>query len=34
MQAQAIFEAAVAAEKEGVKTHAEVMIPLLSLIHI
>ncbi|MGB6027756.1 MAG: pyruvate, phosphate dikinase, partial [Candidatus Sulfotelmatobacter sp.] len=28
MQAQAIIEAAVAVEKEGIKTHAEVMIPL------
>jgi pyruvate,orthophosphate dikinase len=28
MQARAIFEAAVAVEKEGKKTHAEVMIPL------
>lgn len=28
MQARAIFEAAVAVEKEGIKTHAEVMIPL------
>jgi pyruvate, orthophosphate dikinase len=28
MQSRAIFEAAVAVEKEGVKTHAEVMIPL------
>ena len=32
MQAQAIFEAAVAAEKEGVKTHAEVMIPLIATV--
>ena len=32
MQARAIFEAAVDAEKEGVKTHAEVMIPLVATI--
>jgi pyruvate,orthophosphate dikinase len=32
MQSQAIFEAAVAAEKEGVKTHAEVMIPLIATV--
>jgi pyruvate,orthophosphate dikinase len=32
MQARAIFEAAVAAEKEGVKTHAEVMIPLIATV--
>jgi pyruvate, orthophosphate dikinase len=32
MQARAIFEAAVAAEKEGVKTHAEVMIPLIATL--
>jgi pyruvate, orthophosphate dikinase len=32
MQAQAIFEAAVACEKAGVKTHAEVMIPLISTV--
>ncbi|HEY1658195.1 MAG TPA: pyruvate, phosphate dikinase [Candidatus Sulfotelmatobacter sp.] len=32
MQARAIFEAAVAVEKEGVKTHAEVMIPLISTV--
>jgi pyruvate, orthophosphate dikinase len=32
MQAQAIFEAAVAAEKAGVKTHAEVMIPLIATV--
>ena len=29
MQARAIFEAAVAVDKEGFKTHAEVMIPLV-----
>src|ERR1022692_1726656 len=29
MQARAIFEAAVAVEKQGTKTHAEVMIPLI-----
>ncbi len=32
MQAQAIFEAAVACEKAGIKTHAEVMIPLISTV--
>jgi pyruvate,orthophosphate dikinase len=32
MQARAIFEAAVAAEKEGVKTHVEVMIPLIATV--
>ncbi len=32
MQARAIFEAAVAVEKEGVKTHAEVMIPLVATL--
>jgi pyruvate, orthophosphate dikinase len=32
MQAQAIFEAAVQVEKEGVKTHAEVMIPLTATL--
>jgi pyruvate,orthophosphate dikinase len=32
MQARAIFEAGVAAEKEGVKTHAEVMIPLIATV--
>jgi pyruvate, orthophosphate dikinase len=32
MQARAIFEAAVVAEKEGVKTHAEVMIPLIATL--
>ena len=32
MQARAIFEAAVAVEKEGIKTHAEVMIPLISTV--
>jgi pyruvate, orthophosphate dikinase len=32
MQAQAIFEAAVAVEKNGVKTHAEVMIPLIATV--
>ncbi|HWY58610.1 MAG TPA: pyruvate, phosphate dikinase [Terriglobales bacterium] len=32
MQARAIFEAAVAVEKEGVKTHAEVMIPLIATV--
>jgi pyruvate,orthophosphate dikinase len=32
MQARAIFEAAVAADKEGIKTHAEVMIPLVSTV--
>jgi len=30
MQARAIFEAAVAVEKQGIKTHAEVMIPLIA----
>jgi len=32
MQARAIIEAAVAAEKEGIKTHAEVMIPLIATV--
>ena len=32
MQARAIFEAMVAVEKEGIKTHAEVMIPLISTV--
>jgi pyruvate,orthophosphate dikinase len=32
MQARAIFEAAVDAEKEGVKTHVEVMIPLVATV--
>jgi pyruvate, orthophosphate dikinase len=32
MQAQAIFEAAVAVEKAGIKTHAEVMIPLIATV--
>jgi pyruvate,orthophosphate dikinase len=32
MQARAIFEAAVAVEKEGGKTHAEVMIPLIATV--
>ena len=32
MQSRAIFEAAVAVEKKGVKTHAEVMIPLISTV--
>jgi pyruvate,orthophosphate dikinase len=32
MQARAIFEAAVACEKAGVKTHAEVMIPLIATV--
>ena len=32
MQARAIFEAAVAVEKEGIKTHAEVMIPLTATV--
>ncbi len=32
MQARAIFEAAVAVEKDGGKTHAEVMIPLISTV--
>jgi len=32
MQARAIFEAMVAVDKEGVKTHAEVMIPLISTV--
>jgi pyruvate,orthophosphate dikinase len=32
MQSRAIFEAAVAVEKEGVKTHAEVMIPLIATL--
>jgi pyruvate, orthophosphate dikinase len=32
MQAQAILEAAVAVEKAGIKTHAEVMIPLIATV--
>jgi len=32
MQARAIIEAAVAVEKKGIKTHAEVMIPLISTV--
>ena len=32
MQARAIFEAAVAVEKQGRKTHAEVMIPLIATV--
>jgi pyruvate,orthophosphate dikinase len=32
MQARAIFEAAVAVEKQGIKTHAEVMIPLIATV--
>jgi len=32
MQARAIFEAMVAVEKEGIKTHSEVMIPLISTV--
>src|SRR6201997_4032162 len=32
MQSRAIFEAAVAVEKEGIKTHAEVMIPLTATV--
>src|SRR3984885_7894838 len=32
MQARAIFEAAVAVDKMGIKTHAEVMIPLISTV--
>jgi pyruvate, orthophosphate dikinase len=32
MQARAIFEAVVAVDKEGVKTQAEVMIPLISTV--
>jgi len=32
MQARAIFEAAVAVEKKGIKTHAEVMIPLTATL--
>ncbi len=32
MQARAIFEAAVAVEKKGIKTHAEVMIPLIGIV--
>ncbi|MGO9124765.1 MAG: pyruvate, phosphate dikinase [Terriglobales bacterium] len=32
MQSRAIFEAAVAVEMEGVKTHAEVMIPLIATL--
>jgi pyruvate,orthophosphate dikinase len=32
MQARAIFEAAVAVEKAGIKTHAEVMIPLIATV--
>ena len=32
MQARAIFEAVVAVDKAGIKTHAEVMIPLISTV--
>jgi pyruvate,orthophosphate dikinase len=32
MQARAIFEAAVTVDKQGIKTHAEVMIPLISTV--
>src|SRR4029077_9743019 len=32
MQARAIVEAVVAVDKEGIKTHAEVMIPLISTV--
>src|SRR5271163_1237027 len=32
MQAQAIIEAAVAVEKKGIETHAEVMIPLIATV--
>jgi pyruvate,orthophosphate dikinase len=32
MQSRAIFEAAVTVEKEGIKTHAEVMIPLIATL--
>jgi pyruvate,orthophosphate dikinase len=32
MQARAIIEAMVAVDKEGIKTHAEVMIPLISTV--
>ncbi|MCU1304010.1 MAG: pyruvate phosphate dikinase [Candidatus Sulfotelmatobacter sp.] len=32
MQARAIFEAMVAVDKDGIKTHAEVMIPLISTV--
>jgi pyruvate,orthophosphate dikinase len=32
MQSRAIFEAAVAVETDGVKTHAEVMIPLIATV--
>ena len=32
MQARAIFEAVVAVDKSGIKTHAEVMIPLISTV--
>ena len=32
MQARAIIEAVVAVDKEGIKTHAEVMIPLISTV--
>ena len=32
MQSRAIFEAAVAVDKMGIKTHAEVMIPLISTV--
>ena len=32
MQARAIFEAAVAVDKQGIKTHAEVMIPLIATV--
>jgi pyruvate, orthophosphate dikinase len=32
MQARAIFEAVVAVDKQGIKTHAEVMIPLVATV--
>jgi pyruvate, orthophosphate dikinase len=32
MQSRAIFEAAVAVETQGIKTHAEVMIPLIAIL--
>jgi len=32
MQARAIIEAVVAVDKEGIKTHAEVMIPLIGIV--
>jgi pyruvate,orthophosphate dikinase len=32
MQARAIIEAVVAVDKEGIKTHAEIMIPLISTV--